>query len=143
MRCLLDINVWLALSISAHTRHRKATDWFDASPGNTLYFCRYTQQGTLRLLTTKTVASLYGRAPLTNRAALSAMSVLLDHERIQFAEEPSGLYPKWCTYADASTASPKLWMDAYLAAFAKVGGYSVITTDRAFKQYSGLSAIIL
>ena len=36
------------------------------------------------------------------------------------------------------TASPKLWMDAYLAAFALAGGCRMVTTDAAFKQFAGL-----
>jgi toxin-antitoxin system PIN domain toxin len=143
MRHLPDVNIWIALSIPAHTHHRKALEWFEQDTGNMLYFCRYTQQGSLRLMTTKAVTALFGQPPLSNRAALRAMSDLLDHERISFADEPASLFPKWAHYADVATPSPKLWMDAYLAAFARTGGFSVVTTDKAFKQFEGLNAVIL
>ncbi len=41
------------------------------------------------------------------------------------------------------TASPKIWMDAYLAAFALAGGYQMVTTDAAFKQFRGLDLLLL
>jgi predicted nucleic acid-binding protein len=46
-------------------------------------------------------------------------------------------------FADAKHASPKLWMDAYLAAFALAGGYQLVTLDKAFKQFKGLNLRVL
>ena len=40
-------------------------------------------------------------------------------------------------------ASPKLWMDAYLAAFAIAGDCQLVTTDKAFKQFKGLNLLLL
>ena len=40
-------------------------------------------------------------------------------------------------------ASPKLWMDAYLAAFTVAGGYQLVTTDKGFKQFKGLDILVL
>lgn len=34
-------------------------------------------------------------------------------------------------------------MDAYLAAFAMAGGYRMVTTDRAFRQFQGLDLVLL
>jgi predicted nucleic acid-binding protein len=58
-------------------------------------------------------------------------------ERIAWVEEPSGLEASWKKLAAGSKASPKLWMDAYLAAFALAGGHQLVTTDKAFKQFKG------
>jgi predicted nucleic acid-binding protein len=41
------------------------------------------------------------------------------------------------------TGSRKLWMDAYLAAFALAGGYQMVTTDTAFRQFHGLDLMLL
>jgi predicted nucleic acid-binding protein len=47
---LPDINVWLALTFVAHVHHNSAQSWFDGLPGDRrCYFCRFTQQGFLRL----------------------------------------------------------------------------------------------
>lgn len=53
-------------------------------------------------------------------------------------EEPAGLERRWKRLAVRDSASPKLWMDAYLAAFALAGGHRLATTDAAFKQFSSL-----
>jgi predicted nucleic acid-binding protein len=67
----------------------------------------------------------------------------LADERIGWAEEPSGLELSWKRLAGTSKASPKLWMDAYLAAFAMSAGYQLVTTDKAFKHFKGLDLLVL
>lgn len=34
-------------------------------------------------------------------------------------------------------------MDAYLAAFAIAGGYRLVTTDAAYRQFGGLSCLVV
>ncbi len=55
----------------------------------------------------------------------------------------SGLESRWKQFALRDTASPKIWMDAYLAGFARAGGYRLVTTDTAFKQFTGLDLELL
>ncbi len=40
-----------------------------------------------------------------------------------------------------ANASPKLRMDAYLAAFALTAAYLMVTTDVAFRQFAGLEVL--
>ena len=140
---LPDVNVWLALSLEAHPLHATAIQWFDAARPGSVHFCRYTQQGTLRLLTTAALATPLGLKPLSNKAATKAMQNMLDDPRIAFAEEPVGVYAVWMDLASASSPSPKLWMDAYLAAFARTGGYSLVTNDRGLKQLAQGDVLLL
>ncbi len=142
---LCDVNVWLALALSGHAHHSVARQWFDSveGPGQTL-FCRYTQQSFLRLLTNAAVLARYGNKPLTNAAAWSAYESLLADDRIEFRPgEPPGIEGRWKQLAAKRAASPKLWMDAYLAAFALAGQLTLVTNDRAFKQFRGLSLTLL
>jgi toxin-antitoxin system PIN domain toxin len=141
---LCDSNVWLALVLSGHGLHASAQDWLDAvdAPGS-VCFCRATQQSFLRLLTNATVLGAYGNPPLTNRQAWGAYESLLDDDRFVFKEEPAGMAAEWKQFASRDTASPKLWMDAYLAAFAVVGGYRMVTNDSAYRQFTGLNLLIL
>jgi uncharacterized protein len=142
---LCDSNVWLALALSRHARHQAAHDWFEAiaEPGSVL-FCRATQQTFLRLLTNAAVLRPYGNPPLTNRQAWEAYQALLGDDRIAFrSEEPAGLEVSWRRFAVRATASPKLWMDAYLAAWALAGGCRMVTTDVAFRQFGGLDLELL
>jgi len=142
---LCDSNVWLALALSKHSHHIVARQWLATieAPVSVL-FCRATQQTFLRLLSNATVLAAYGNPPLTNRQAWSAYETLLKDDRITFrGDEPAGLEPLWKELAVRGTASPKLWMDAYLAAFALAGQYRMVTTDAAFRQFLGLDLLVL
>lgn len=140
-----DSNVWLALALSKHVHHAAVLEWFAAieKPAY-VYFCRAIQQTFLRLLTNAAVLSPYGNPPLTNRQAWEAYEALLTDDRIVLrAEEPAGLETRWQRFALRDTASPKLWMNAYLAAFALAAGYRLVTTDAAFEQFPGLDIELL
>ncbi|MEI8081192.1 MAG: TA system VapC family ribonuclease toxin [Actinomycetes bacterium] len=141
---LPDVNIWLALALSEHTHHQAARAWLDAEAEvASLCFCRATQQGVVRLLTTAEVLASYGNPPLTNRQAWGVMESFMEDERITFANEPEGLEEIWKTLAVRDTNSPKLWMDAYLAAFALRSGFQIVTTDKAFAQFHGLDLLVL
>ena len=143
MRYLPDINVWLALSLPQHAHHSAAMLWFEEDPHLSAYFCRATQHGLLRLLTTAAVTVPFGRSPLSNREAWASFEAVDLDERIRFADEPERITLPWREYSDVRTSSPKLWMDAYLAAFSIAGGYRLVTTDKAFKQFKGLDMLLL
>jgi toxin-antitoxin system PIN domain toxin len=140
---LADSNVWVALALSKHSFHGPARAWLSKQGPREALFCRSTQQSFLRLLTTDAVLAPYGVPPLTNKAAWSVYEGFLADERIAWAAEPRGLEAVWKKLAAGSKASPKLWMDAYLAAFALAGGYRLVTTDKAFKQFRGLDLLVL
>ena len=142
---LCDSNVWLALALSEHAHHALARDWLDTvDEPATVLFCRSTQQSFLRLLTNSAVLAPYGNPPLTNREAWQAYEALLaDYRIVLRAEEPAGLESRWKELARRDDASPKLWMDAYLAAFALAAGCRMVTTDAAFQQFAGLDLLLL
>ena len=57
-RVLADVNIWLATLVEQHPHHAQAIHWWrnDLLPEHgTVYFCRVTQLGLLRLLTNTTV----------------------------------------------------------------------------------------
>ncbi len=141
---LADSNIWLSLLLSKHEFHGATRAWFTDrnSPGPTL-FCRATQQSFLRLLTTREVFSPYGIPPLTNEGAWSAYESFIADMRISWVEEPAGVESLWKELAGRPHSSPKLWADAYLAAFAMTGGYQLVTTDKGFKQFQGLDLLVL
>jgi uncharacterized protein len=142
---LCDANVWLALSLSDHVHHDVASDWLETveEPASVL-FCRVTQQALLRLLTNAAVLAPYGNRPLTNKEAWAVYEALAADDRIVVrADEPPGLESRWKDLAVRSAASPKLWMDAYLAAFALAGGWRMVTTDGGFRQFPDLDLLLL
>ncbi len=68
---------------------------------------------------------------------------LLENERIEFAAEPLEVESDWLAFSSRGSASPKVWMDAYLAAFAKAGGYPIVTLDSAFERFDGVDLILI
>lgn len=142
---LCDSNIWLALTLSAHIHHRAAKDWLDSvtEPASVI-FCRATQQSFLRLLTNQAVLGAFGNAPLTNRQAWEIFELLLADDRIVLrSDEPAGISLRWKVYSSRDTASPKMWMDSYLAAFALSAQSRMITNDAAYKQFDGLDLLVL
>lgn len=142
---LPDVNVWLALALSGHSHHVGAAEWLNTvEEPRTLAFCRATQQGLLRLLTNAAVLAPYGNPPLTNGQAWEAYEQFAADDRVLLrADEPPGLEGTWRELAVRDTAAPKLWMDAYLAAFALCAGYTLVTTDTGFRQFPGLEATVI
>ncbi len=142
---LCDVNVWLAIALSGHVHHGEASAWLDdVKEPHGIMFCRVTQQALLRLLTNATVLRPYGNPPLTNEEAWAAYRAFLDDELVQLrADEPPRLESTWKKLALRDTASPKLWMDAYLAAFAIRSDCRIVTTDADFRQFPGLDVHLL
>src|SRR5207253_10923825 len=103
-------------------------------------FCRMTQQGFLRLATNP---QAFGDEAVTLRAAWRLYDAFLADPRVRFAEEPGGLESLWRGYTRTRTFSPKVWNDAYLAAFARAAPHKLITFDRGFARYTGLDYVIL
>lgn len=138
MKVLPDSNIWLALTVEVHAQHRSVKDWFTSFPEHgSMCFNRSTQQSFLRLLTTAAVFTPYKLKPLSNSAAWSVYQDLLSGPYVLYLDEDQGMEDQWKRFAARSTSSPKLWMDAYLAAFAMVMDLVLVTTDRAFTQFKG------
>ena len=141
---LCDVNVLVALAIERHGHHRAASAWLgDVHIPGGIVICRATQQGFLRLLTTASVVAPYDFRPMSNDEAWARSETLLADDRLTVRAEPDGLDSLWRGFAARRSASPKLWMDAYLAAFAKAGGCRMVTTDGAFRQFTGLDLLVL
>ena len=143
---LVDTNIWLASVFATHPGHAVALQAVQAaSPAEPLLFCRTTEQSFLRLITTPALLRAYGAVGLSNREALLALKALQAWPTVRLADEPPGTVARWHALAARDTASPQLWMDAYLAAFALTGGLGLVTLDADFKQFSvyGLQASVL
>ena len=133
---LFDSNVWLALTFSAHPHHLLAKEIFaEASAENPASFCRATQQSFLRLSTTPTILTTYGAEGFTNQDAAKLIQTLSGLSVVITLEEPSGLESRWLELARLPSASPKVWMDAYLAAFAILHRMEFVTLDRDFRNF--------
>ena len=126
-----DINVWLALLIEDHVHRPAALAWWRVGWSDQIAFSRLTQIGVLRLLTTP--AAMNGQ-PLSMAEAWSAHDYLYLDDRVVFLPEPPMLERRFRNAASGDQASPKLWADAYIAAFAEATGAQVVTFDRALAR---------
>jgi len=136
---LADINFWLALTFKKHPHSPSAWNWMDGQGPTTCFLCRMTQQGFLRLATNAKAIS----APLTHHQAWQAYDKFLSDERIEFLEEPPDIETAWRRYSIGLQYSPKVWNDAYLAAFADRWRLKILTFDKGFTAYQDLSVELL
>ena len=143
---LLDTNVWVAAIFTAHPFHEPAQQVLQkATPADPAVFCRSTQQSFLRLASTPTLLKAYGAESLSNRDALLAMDTLLALPQVCERDEPPGVLALWHRLASRDTASPKVWMDAYLAAFAIAAGLRMVSLDQDFNNFvtNGLDLVMI
>jgi toxin-antitoxin system PIN domain toxin len=137
---LPDVNLWLALAFKRHVHHAAAKDWFDQVPDASCFYCRLTQQGFLRLATNP---KAFAEDAVSLADAWRLYDMFLSDSRVVFAEEPANLEPLWRSYTQGQSFSPKIWNDAFLAAFAKAAMLEMVTFDKAFSQYEDVNCTIL
>ena len=139
-RCLVDVNVLLALLVARHQQHDTALAWFDGLAPGEAALCRFVQLGLIRLLGNRTVM---GDDAIPAAAAWEQIQTLLEDERIDFIQEPSridAILPRLFRY---HVPTSKLIADAYLAALAMASSLRMVTLDRGMSQYQGLEVELL
>ena len=137
-----DINVWIALAYEGHEHHRAAAIWFAGLNEEIAYFCRLTQLGFLRLLTHPSVMR---RDVRSQAEAWQAYDVLQTDERVAFQgeEDAEQVESVLRRLTSAKHSSSKQWPDAYLAAFARTAGLTLVTFDRGLRDMVGNSSVLL
>lgn len=124
-----DVNVWLSLTWEGHEHHGVAHRWFRTlDSADRLGFCRFTQISLLRLLTTRAVMK---DDTVTQVQAWSAYDRWFDDDRVLFLNEPPNVENGFRAMSRRSNPDPKLWADAYLAAFANSEEMQLVSFDRA------------
>jgi len=98
-------------------------------------FCRATELTFLRLASTPALLRLSNASGLTNQDSVTTLTKLLGDSRVAHREEPEGITPLWHRLGARDSASPKRWMDAYLAAFAIAGSLRLVTADHDFVDF--------
>ncbi len=124
-----DLNVWLALSWLNHSHSDTAWAWFARQEKNGFFFCRFTQTGLLRLLTT---SAIMGEDVLTVGAAWKIYDRWLEDPRIGIRQESLDLNLAFrtATLPFSRQSSPKAIGDCYLLAVSQVSHATLVTFDR-------------
>jgi uncharacterized protein len=128
----LDANVWLALLWSRHIHSDRANEWFRRASDEKFLFCRITQLAVLRLLTT---AAVMGTDVKTMHEAWKLWDQVCADDRIEFVSEPEAIEKEFREFSSHRSASPKIWSDAYLLAFASLAGLKLVTFDRGLSSH--------
>lgn len=137
---LFDVNIWIALAFDSHPHHAVAKDEFEGVDStNPAVFCSMTQFAFLRLITNPSIQKCYGTRLITNNDAWQTWERLMELPQVGWLDETGDLNELWSRYARLNSASPKVWMDAWLAAFAASHKITLVTLDHDFSNYENVS----
>ena len=126
---LPDVNVWIAINLKIHKHHPAAISWFNTlDEQSALIFCRQTQMGLFRLLTTQ---AILGDETFTLRQCWKLYHEWIDSGSAELWIEPAGIEDIFARNTVSNESSPKCWNDAYLAAFAETAAITLVTFDKA------------
>jgi toxin-antitoxin system PIN domain toxin len=140
MNDLLDANVWVALVAAEHVHHERALRYWQEESAESVAFCRVTALAFLRLVTN---AHVMQHAVLTSSEAWMLWQEWLRLVEVSLLGEPVGLDEQLGQFSRVLSVRPKLWTDAYLAAFAIAGGHRIVTFDEDFQKFAGLNLLLL
>jgi toxin-antitoxin system PIN domain toxin len=132
----LDVNVWIALSVSGHPHNEDALNWLERLPDDsTLIFSRVTQLGLLRLLTNTAVM---GDEVLTMRKAWAVYDRWLQDPRVEFYPEPRNVGSAFrdATEPFSAKAATKWVGDCWLLAYAEASNARLATFDQALHSFA-------
>jgi hypothetical protein len=138
---LCDVNVLLAICYSGHQHHTKALAWLETQENaGSVLICRVVHLSLLRLINNPTVM---GRDARTGKQAWEVSDRLLADGRFAMPHEPSGIEAVMRPFSSSAAFTPKVWQDAYLAAFAMQGDFLLVTFDAGLGKFKGLSLRLL
>ncbi|HEY9239902.1 MAG TPA: TA system VapC family ribonuclease toxin [Burkholderiaceae bacterium] len=128
---LLDANLLIALTHSAHVHHTEAHTWFAAQPRRRWATCALTQLAFVRLTSNpKVVGSEI--TPAEAMQALAAMAAQPTHEYWEDGPAPLQL----ATLRSASLVGHRQVTDAYLLGLAALRGQRLATLDRGLASFA-------
>jgi toxin-antitoxin system PIN domain toxin len=132
--------VWIALTYRGHIHYAVARAWLDSLPDDSeLCFCRMTQLGFLRLLTT---AAVMGNRVLSQASAWDVYDDWLENGHASYIEEPPAIEHSFRSLSQSRQVAPKDWADSYAAAFAQVSGLKLVTFDQALQRRTAGSVLL-
>lgn len=140
MASLIDVNVLMALLYEDHLHTRPALDWLKEQSPKSVLICRVVQMGALRLLTKPSVM----KGEVVNPAVFWKMwDRLRQDSRFAFVTEPETFDSEWKKMTSSLATGESAGTDAYLSAFAKAGGYILVTFDKGMTRFRTTKTVVL
>jgi toxin-antitoxin system PIN domain toxin len=137
---LPDLNVWLALACPDHSHHRQAVHYWEQQAAEQVLFCTVTALGLVRLVCQP---KLMGVAVKTAGEASALLEAFCQQPGVSMAPaEPHG----WDVFHQLLRSGEfpaRLCTDAYLAAVAMANGWRLVSFDRDFERFEGLTRLAL
>jgi len=126
-----DVYLWFALAVGDHPQYSPALRWEneESSLGG---FSWLTQVGLMRLLTTAS-----GGQPLPKQEAWRVYEGFLSDSRVRVFPELPALEDLFRSYSKLRQASPKIWVEPYLAGHAAANAVSTSICRRCSYQRAG------
>ena len=134
----LDTNIWLAASMDQHPDHQRAFGFISKRTiKDPAWLSRMTAISWMRLITTNAVAQKFHSHIPSNQEAITIQNHWLKQPEIQFMDtEPEGTFELWQKLSSSPFPSPKIWMDAYIAAISIQAKLPLVTFDKGFQAYT-------
>ena len=136
---LLDVNVWLALAIEEHPHHPIAASYWAGGGAAARFFCRLSAMSLVRLLMHP---RLMANKQLTLAKAWALYRRFAALPGVAMLAEPEGLDVDLEAFV-ASRLPSRLFTDAYFAALASRADVRLVTFDRDFERFDGLTLLRL
>jgi uncharacterized protein len=134
---LADVNVLVGALMTSAQSHHVCRAWFEAQLNSSNLFA--VSKSVLASVTRISTNPKIHRQPAALKDALTFANLLLEHPRCIEVEPGArhwGLFTSLCT---AANAHGNLITDAWLAALAIEHGCTLVTLDRDFLKFPGLS----
>ena len=141
--CLVDVNVWVALTHDGHEHHDRASAWFDGVSKGEAYFCRMTQVAYLRLITNQRIAESSGARHCSLDEAWECYDLFLADPRVGFLAESGDIEGEFRKMSRGRLPATKVLVDGYLAAFANSWGIGLVTCDKGFAARGGVRGLTI
>jgi toxin-antitoxin system PIN domain toxin len=125
-RCLLDVNVLIALTWPEHNSHAKAARWFAARLGQGWATCPFTQSGFVRILSNPSFSS----EALTPTDALDLLGVAMNHPHHEFWADDISFHDAVRNFEERLLGHQQV-SDAYLLGLAVYHQAKLATLDTA------------
>ena len=132
---LLDVNVWLALAIEEHPHHRAAGKYWTSHPHTPKLFCRLSAMGFVRLLTQP---KLMADAALTLADAWGFYERFVALPTVGLLPEPHDVDGQLGSLIEKKLPA-RLFTDAYLAALTLCAQLRLVTFDKDFERFAGVT----
>lgn len=84
----------------------------------------------------------FGKKPFSNTEAARFLAAVQADPTVAIAGEPQGTKELWLKLAASGVPSPKVWMDAYLAAFAIQSSAELVTFDKGFRKFEKAGLVL-